>query len=296
LHVPPTRITCGQDSKTVQAVVFTSTKRFDSPPLTWKVRNSLSFFYQHPLLCDSSFHLFSVLEHPQASPKNFAMDDVSDSSSSGDTTSADPTTSPACHREDAAQDTMSADSLPPIKDSEVRIPFCFANYITNRVQNKTSGEIAAILQQWYEVEDRYDQTKPEGDKQYFSKCARLFGEYSRHQIQHAVRVASLPSTIDYSQLSTAQLDILTQAMSYDQKAGMANWALYKAQKKAIECCNAFEEMATFCLEHFILCEAQEQDLREKIISPASSRRYLREMGPRVVTTREHIINLVKARR
>lgn len=224
------------------------------------------------------------------------MDDTNDLPGSGDTSLGNPTTSPAGPSEGAAQETIPADSLPPIKDSEVRILFCFANYITNRVQNKTPEEIATILRQWYEVEDRYDQTKPEGDEQCFSKCARLFEEYSRHQIQHAMRVALLPSTIDYSQLSTVQLDILTQATSYDQKAGKANWALYEAQRRAIECCNAFEEMVTFCLEHFILCEAQEQELRDEIISLALSRRYLREGGPRIVMTREHIMNLVKGRR
>lgn len=75
------------------------------------------------------------------------MNDTSDPPSSGDTTSGDATTSSAGLSEGAAQETTSADSLPPIKDSEVRIIFYFANYITNRVQNKASEEIAAILQQ-----------------------------------------------------------------------------------------------------------------------------------------------------
>jgi hypothetical protein len=224
------------------------------------------------------------------------MDDISDPTSSGETTSGDPTTSPASPSEGAAKETMPSNSAPRIKDSEVRILFYFANYITNQVQNKTSEEIAAILRQWHEVKERYNQTKFEDDDQYTPECARVFGEYGRHQTQHAVRVALLPYTIDSSQTSTAQLDILNQAIFYDQKAGMATWTLYEAQKKAAKCRNAFEELCTFCLEHFILDEVEEQELREEIISLASSRRSLREMGPRIVTLREYIMNLVKGRR
>lgn len=146
------------------------------------------------------------------------------------------------------------------------------------------------------MKERHDQTKPEDDDQHTPECARLSIEYGRHQIQHAVRVALLPSTIDSSQISTAQLDILSQAISHDQKAGMANWTLYEAQKKAVEYFNAFEELSTFCLEYFILDEAQEQNLREDIILLASSRRYLRQMGSRVLTTQEYIMKTVGRRR
>jgi hypothetical protein len=224
------------------------------------------------------------------------MDDISDLPGSSDTTSGDPTPFTPGPSEGVAQETMSAASTPLVKDSEVRFLFCIANYITNQAQNKTSEEIAAILRQWHEVKERYDQTKSEDDVQYTPECTRVFGEYGRHQTQHAVRVALLPYTIDSSQTSTARLDILNQAIFYDQKANMATWTLYEAQKKAVKCRNAFEELCTFCLEHFILDEVEEQELREEIISLASSRRSLREMGPRIVTLREYIMNLVKGRR
>jgi hypothetical protein len=256
---------------------FTSTKRFDSLSITRKVRNSLSSFHQHSLLCDSSFHLSSALKHPQ----NYAMNNTSDPPGSSDTTSGNSTTSLAGSSEGAAQETMPSDSAPRIKDSEVRIRSCFVYYVTDRVQNKTSEEIADILQQWHEMEEQHDQTVARVER-YRRECDCLHRIIQGCQLDYAMTISLLPPTLESDRLTPHESYVLRMAMDRDKEAGKATWTLYETQKKMVETCDALEKLMTFHSEHFVLSEADEQDMRKEAISIAATRHHLRFMASKMV--------------
>lgn len=88
--------------------------------------------------------------------------------------------------------------------------------------------------------------------------------------------------IDDSFPSNTNLWPLNRLMSEDQKAGEAIWALYKTQKKLITSCNAFEELITFRMKHFVLTKRDQEEMQLGMLSLTMARRFLRGLGPAVV--------------
>jgi hypothetical protein len=95
--------------------------------------------------------------------------------------------------------------------------------------------------------------------------------------------------MDLAQMSTSQLDTLKQALLEDQQAGKATWELYETQKKLVDVCNTFERLLAFLVDHFVLAEAGEQTIQEGMVSLAATRRYIRELGPKVAKERKQIL-------
>jgi hypothetical protein len=156
------------------------------------------------------------------------------------------------------------------------------------MQNKTPNEIAAISEEWREVEEEHHQTKGQM-QQLIARCKSLFREIIRSYYFHATCAARLPKTLDSTQLSTDQLRVLDFMSVKDQKAGRATWTLYETQKKMVDACNAFERFNTFRIDRFVLDEADMQGTQEGMVSLAATRRSIRELGPRLVNARKQLM-------
>jgi hypothetical protein len=116
------------------------------------------------------------------------------------------------------------------------------------MQNKTPGEVAAILKEWHEVNERCKQKAGETEE-LMLECDRLLEKIRCHLFEYAVRAMSFSPTIDSNNLSMVELILRNGAMEHDRKAGAATWALYETQKKLQDFCNAFEELQTFHAEY-----------------------------------------------
>jgi hypothetical protein len=156
------------------------------------------------------------------------------------------------------------------------------------MQNKTPNEAAAILKKWHEIKKQYNQITADIQR-LKTECERLRWKIHERQFWYSMCLMSTPPTSDLAHITTGQLNSLEQAFIEDQKAGEATWALYETQKKMIESCNAFEEVLTFRVEHFILDHADEQEIEEEMVSLSATRRYIRELGPRVVNGRKRVM-------
>jgi hypothetical protein len=160
------------------------------------------------------------------------------------------------------------------------------------MQNKTPGEVAAILKEWHEVNERCKQKAGETEE-LMLECDRLLEKIRCHLFEYAVRAMSFSPTIDSNNLSMVELILRNGAMEHDRKAGAATWALYETQKKLQDFCNAFEELQTFHAEYVVPDTAGEIPIQATTIALATIRQYLRGLGPGVIKTREHILSLME---
>jgi hypothetical protein len=144
------------------------------------------------------------------------------------------------------------------------------------------------LKEWHDIEEQYKQAT--ADKQHLIlDCERLRKEIHEHQFWYALYLTPIHPNMDLAQMSTPQLDTLKQALLEDQQAGKATWELYETQKKLVNVCNAFERLLAFLVGHFVLAEAGEQTIQEGMVSLAATRRYIRELGPKVAKERKQIL-------
>ena len=139
------------------------------------------------------------------------------------------------------------------------------------------------MKQWYELEEKCNQTTHEKYR-FITECHRLRIKIRQHQNPYIGYLKWLPSIIDSDDLPT-QLQELDRAMLHDQKAAEATWALYETQKKLIASCNAFEELITFRMEHFVLTAGDQEEIQLGMLSLTVARRFLRGLGPGVVKRR-----------
>lgn len=190
----------------------------------------------------------------------------------------------------AAQENGQSRPVQSLKNYQVRTMFSLHLFLTNRVQSKSSEEVAAILQQWKEVKEEYRQNKVDF-KQFVPELTLVRKTISFHQACYVVRTKNLPSTIDLGQLSAEQLQSFHEALDHDNKAAEATWTLYDMHKKMTASENAFEKLIAFREEHFVLEESEQQLFDERKTSIADGRLYIRETAHALMKIREKCLEL-----
>jgi hypothetical protein len=162
---------------------------------------------------------------------------------------------------------------------------------TDKMQQKTPDEVAAILKQWRKLKDRYHEKAAE-QEDLNAECDRLCKTIRSHQRKYAARLKKFAPSIDLDRLSIGELNLRSQAMEYDKKAGEATWALYKTQKKLRDIYQALEELQTFHIEHLVMDKAGEATVQKAHSTIAAYSDYLRDLGPYVVEEREVIMSRI----
>ena len=126
-----------------------------------------------------------------------------------------------------------------------------------------------------------------------AECQQLCKLMRLYQVFYRIRIKSVPSTLDLSQLYPEQVYSLSLAMEYDKKAGEAAWALYETQKKLCDLYDFCESSTAFLKQHFVRKDKiGVQDPSEELIF-ARARSSLRRLGPRLVQARRRIMAKVE---
>ncbi|KAG9758011.1 hypothetical protein KCU73_g4120, partial [Aureobasidium melanogenum] len=156
-------------------------------------------------------------------------------------------------------------------------------------QSKSPEEIAAILEQWQEIEEECAKNTVDVE-QLMPEIDRIRLSMFSHLASYAMRIRVLPSTNDLGQLSSEQLQLFHQALDHEQKAGEATWELYDMQKKISASENALEKYIAFRERYFVLEQSEQQHLDQGKNALVIGRFHGRETGLVLIEAREKILN------
>ncbi|KAG9699299.1 hypothetical protein KCU95_g5409, partial [Aureobasidium melanogenum] len=158
------------------------------------------------------------------------------------------------------------------------------------VQSKSPEELAAISQQWDELEEECTKNLVDLD-QFIHEITRLRQAIFFHYAIYAVKIKNLPSTVDLGQFSAEQLQSFHQALEHEQKAGEATWQLYEGQNKVNTCQDTLKKFIAFREEYFVLEASEQQQLDQGKTAIAVGRFEGRKTGLVLMQAREEILKL-----
>ncbi|KAG9604309.1 hypothetical protein KCU77_g1390, partial [Aureobasidium melanogenum] len=162
------------------------------------------------------------------------------------------------------------------KDTQSRLAQSLKNY------QDESPEVATILQQWQEIENKYTQMINEKG-QLIPECKSLLTTIMLNNAFHIATIQRVPPSSDLDILSVEQLQSLQWALYHDQNARKAISILYEKHKKIHDTCNAFEELINFREEQFVLEPHQQQDMDNGKTSIAETRQFIRDSAALLIT-------------
>ncbi|KAH0360232.1 hypothetical protein KCU65_g9518, partial [Aureobasidium melanogenum] len=202
------------------------------------------------------------------------MDDANDLSQSEDSTIDDSDTSSVASNEDTTQ----------------QVKWLYLAQSLKNYQIKSPEELAAILQQWNDLENECTDGVVNLDR-YIHEITLLREVVFFHYAVYAVKIKNLPSTVNLGQFSAQQLHSYNQALEHEQKAGKATWELYEVQKKVDRCQNALEKFIAFREEHFIIKDLEQQRLDQGKDAIAVGRLECRRTGLVLMEARQKMLRL-----